>query len=129
MRSQELCGLLLALVAAAIGQSEALAGETADVEVGDASGPAPVRPCVDVRIGKAGGDRFDCLNAEMAQEADRAGGQQQVVQSIVDASLPSAPTRLGLYNQTATRERLGGNFGHSPYPQRPVYQSRNPLLH
>jgi hypothetical protein len=70
--------------------------------------------CVDVRIGDE--RYYNCLNrqleSEIPQKRFSAGGD-----APVDATMP-APA-AGLYDQAATREQLGKNFGHSSVPQRP----------
>ena len=99
------------------------------IEVGGSIPAAPATPCVGVRIGTATAGGYDCLNAQLAQQANQAGGGQSAMQAAVGASQPSSPTQLNLYNQAATRERLGGNFGKSPLPLRPSTVYHDPLTH
>lgn len=69
--------------------------------------------CVDVTIG---GDRsFSCLNASLERRA-RAAHRSAVIAGL---NAESPPTSLGLANETATRERMGGAFGHSAFVTRP----------
>jgi hypothetical protein len=86
--------------------------------------PAPAGDqCTTVSSGTA--TSFGCINAQekalVAQQkanTDAAGFNQN-----------SAPPRLGLYNQAATKEHLGDNFGHSVYPQQlPPPNYRSPLI-
>ena len=62
---------------------------------------------------------YDCLNSELAALVTRQGHQQNVQRMAVSSATPNTPTGQGLYNQTATRIRMGNTFGRSVYPQRP----------
>jgi hypothetical protein len=72
---------------------------------------------------------YDCLNAELTALVARQHNPQSVLRTVVSQSVPRTPTAQGLYNQTATRIRMGGNFGISVYPHRPSPNTRNPLIH
>ncbi len=85
--------------------------------------------CVDVKIGNDRSRYYDCLNGQMRQQAAHQANQQAVTQDAVSNSQPHSPTQMGLYNQAATRERLGSSFGHSVVPQRPQQKFVNPLVH
>lgn len=78
---------------------------------------------MDVTAGSA--ESYACLNQV---ERDLVARQKaQLNGTVLNAGSP-APS-LGLYNQAATREQYGGNFGHSAVPLRPpppVFA--NPLL-
>jgi hypothetical protein len=89
------------------------------------TGRAAAEPCAnDAASGYA------CVNAELAALVARQRPAQQLFDDVVDASLPQTPTAQGLFNQTAMRIRMGSNFGHSVYPQRPAPASfRPPLIH
>lgn len=93
------------------------------------SPPTSANLCVEAQVAgePVTGSRLDCLNAELARQARDGQGKQRLLELAVRQSLPTAPTELGLYNQTATRFRLGTGFGHSVYPQRPVPVFRNSL--
>ena len=75
--------------------------------------------CVDVRIGNESTGYLDCINAELRDVVAQQQGRQQVTQMAVQGSMPSAPSQVGVYNEAATRERLGTSFGNSVIPQRP----------
>ena len=68
--------------------------------------------CVDVRIGS---DRFyDCVNHDLRGMVPKRRFSAEDLPYPADAP----PTVLNLFNQAATRQRLGTAFGHSAYPQR-----------
>jgi len=90
--------------------------------------PAP-EVCVTATIGGDPNLYLNCLNQDLAHEAARQADRQAQLQAVVGNSLPSSPTGQGLFNETATHERLGTSFGHSVYPQRPPVQFTNPLVH
>ncbi len=71
--------------------------------------------CVDVKVGAA--QSYHCLNQQLGAVAHQAhnGTQQDAPYS---ARSPSNVT--GQFNEDATRERLGANFGHSVTPDRPA---------
>jgi hypothetical protein len=71
--------------------------------------------CVDVKVGTA--QSYHCLNQQLGAVARQAhdGTQQDAPYS---ATSPSNVT--GQFNEDATRERLGANFGHSVTPERPA---------
>ncbi len=79
--------------------------------------------CVDVQIGD---QRFyDCLNSHLRAVASARRPGLPEMPNAAGISAPAA----GLFNQAATRERMGTAFGLSVTPQRPpppVYA--NPLL-
>lgn len=94
----------------------------ANAEAGAADIPGQ-GACVDVQIGD---QRFyDCLNRHLRAVASR---RLPAMPEPPDAAGISAPA-AGMFNQAATRERMGTAFGHSVLAQRPsppVYA--NPLL-
>jgi hypothetical protein len=90
--------------------------------------PSP-KICVQIKIGKEQTGDFRCLNAMMQQLVDKEGTRQAVLQAALDGATALAPTQVGLFNVTATRERLGTAFGHSAFPQRPTPTYRVPLIH
>ena len=91
------------------------------------SPPAEAQPagqgCMSVTAGTA--VSLACINAQQ-----RALVQQH--QATIAATTPSqnsAPPSLGLFNQAATREHLGNNFGRSVVPQgAPPPNYANPLI-
>ena len=99
--------------------------------------PAKVSPlkdpstkvCVQIKIGTEQTADFRCLNAMLQQLVDKEGTRQAVLQAAQDGVTGLAPTQLGLFNVTATHERLGNAFGHSAFPQRPTPTYHVPLIH
>jgi hypothetical protein len=83
-------------------------------------GGKPSDPCVAVdAAGRHAGDA-DCA-AQKLQDAAKAA-QEHTGQGRDTANIPGATshdTRIGVANQTATKQRLGNNFGKSVLPQRP----------
>jgi hypothetical protein len=86
-------------------------------------GRGPAESCVDVRIGDE--LSYACLNQELEKLAPmkRYSAEQD---SPYSAGSP-APV-VGTFNQAATRERLGNNFGKSVVPQRPPAPVYTPQL-
>lgn len=76
--------------------------------------PAPAQPCTEVTAGSAKG--YACLNQQLGAIA-RNTQRPSSADAPYSATSPSNVT--GQYNQAATRERLGSNFGKSSQPQRP----------
>ena len=118
---------IAALIGAALATSQ---GQAADLpaKVSPNKDPSP-QICVQVKIGTEQTADFRCLNALMQRLVDREGTRQAVLQAAQDGVTALAPTQLGLFNVTATHERLGNAFGHSAFPQRPTPKFRVPLLH
>jgi hypothetical protein len=85
--------------------------------------------CVQVRIGTGQPTDFHCLNALLAKLVDQESTRQAALQAAQDGITHLAPTQLGLFNETATHERLGNAFGHSAFPQRPNQTFNVPLIH
>lgn len=78
----------------------------------------PGTNCTDVQVGSA--RSYDCVNAQLGAVAR---GQQKFSSDLnapVTASSPS--NTVGTFNEAATRERLGPNFGKSVQPYRPPAQ-------
>ena len=88
----------------------------------------PGRSCVTVQDAGASSTDFNCLNAELAAVVDDQAARNASLQLVVDAAAPASAPAMGLYNQAATRERLGSSFGHSVIPQRPPQVYSNPLI-
>lgn len=79
--------------------------------------------CVDVTVGSE--RSYACLNAALARTV--AAAHAPLANATVDAASP-AP-RTGLFNETATRERMGANYGRSAIPARdPKPNTVNPLF-
>jgi hypothetical protein len=82
-------------------------------------GPARAQPathesCVDVKVGSA--QSYACLNQRLGDVARQA---HQATQDDAPYDARSPANVTGQFNEEATRERLGANFGHSVTPQRP----------
>jgi hypothetical protein len=75
--------------------------------------------CVDVQVGTA--RSYECLNQQLhavARQAQRANGTLQTP----PYSATSPANQTGQFDEDATRERLGTNFGKSAIPARtPAY--------
>ena len=71
--------------------------------------------CVDVKVGSA--ESYACLNQKLGAEAAQAHAAASG-EAPYDAKSPGQVT--GQFNESATRNRLGANFGHSVTPQRPT---------
>ena len=79
------------------------------------SAPQNQQTCVDVKLGTA--QSYDCLNqqlSQMAHQATRPSSQD----APYSATSPGNVT--GQFNESATRDRLGTNFGKSVTPERPA---------
>ncbi len=71
--------------------------------------------CVDVQVGSA--QSYDCVNQQLravAREAQRTPG------AVAPYSTQSPGNVTGQFNEDATRERLGSNFGKSVTAPRPA---------
>ncbi len=71
--------------------------------------------CVDVQVGSA--QSYDCINQRLKAAAQAAPRTSSDTAAPYNATSPSNVT--GQFNESATRNRLGANFGHSVTPQRP----------
>ena len=72
--------------------------------------------CVDVQVGSA--QSYDCLNQQLQGAAQQAPRFSSDTSAPYGAASPSNVT--GQFNEGATRNRLGSNFGKSVTPERPV---------
>ena len=86
--------------------------------------PRPAAPtnCTDVQVGSA--QSYDCINAQLGAAANATARP-----SSQDAPLNSASpsNEVGTFNEGATRNRLGQNFGKSAVPYRPAPANPPPL--
>jgi len=83
--------------------------------------------CVGVKIGNESVDPLKCLNARLQAKVTTERKQTAETGSLLGTAVNQAPTADNLYNDTAARERLGDNFGKSPYPERPERSFPSPL--
>jgi hypothetical protein len=94
----------------------------ATLVAGQAGAQPAHESCVDVKVGTA--QSYDCLNQRLGALARQA---HQATQDDAPYSATSPGNITGQFNQDATRERLGSNFGHSVTPQRPAPATPAPL--
>jgi len=71
--------------------------------------------CVDVQVGAA--QSYACINQKLAAEAKEAHGSAANGGAVAGGIPPANQT--GQFNEDATRNRLGANFGKSVTPARP----------
>jgi hypothetical protein len=79
--------------------------------------------CVDVKVGTA--QSYACLNQQLGAVANQA---HRAEQDNAPAAATSPGNVTGQFNQDATRERLGSNFGRSVTPQRPAAANPPPIM-
>ncbi|SHI25357.1 hypothetical protein [Pollutimonas bauzanensis] len=113
---------LITLAAAVLLSAPALAAEPG----ASAKPAASPGACVDVEVGGYRALSYDCLSRQMAPTENRAPGNPALASEDI---AKQAPNRLGLFNQSATSNRMGNQFGKSAFPQRPpAAQGASPLL-
>ena len=78
--------------------------------------PATHQTCVDVQVGSA--QSYDCLNQQLQGVARQAPRFSSDTNAPYGAGSPGNVT--GQFNEGATRNRLGSNFGKSVSPERPA---------
>ncbi len=83
---------------------------------GEAAAQPSQQTCVDVKVGSA--QSYSCLNQQLGAAARQAHEAAGGTAAPYDATSPGNVT--GQFNESATRNRLGANFGHSVTPQRPA---------
>ncbi len=85
---------------------------------------APHQTCVDVKVGTT--QSYDCLNQALGAVA----AQSPHFTAAADApySATSPPNATGQFTESATRNRLGANFGKSVTPQRPPTAAPGPAF-
>ncbi len=72
--------------------------------------------CTDVQVGSA--QSYDCINAKLGAVAHSTERFSSEADAPVTSSSPS--NVVGTFNEGATRNRLGQNFGKSAIPYRPA---------
>jgi hypothetical protein len=84
----------------------------------------PAQNCVDVTVGNA--QSYDCINQQLGALAAQ---QHRAAAAETDApySATSPANVTGQFDEAATRNRLGRNFGHSVTPERPAANVASPL--
>ena len=110
----------------------AAAGLTCVLGALGSPGPAAAQSdehlCVGVRIGDDTSGYYDCLNQELKTDVVKARRQSEQLAEIRAHTGPQTDNEMGLYNQAATRMRMGKNFGNSAFPQRPTRSFNAPLF-
>jgi hypothetical protein len=81
-----------------------------------AAGPQPDQTCVDVAVGSA--QSYECINQQLGALAAQ---QHRAAAPDAPATATSPANATGQFDEAATRNRLGRNFGHSVTPERPAY--------
>lgn len=80
--------------------------------------PTPPANCINTEVNGYQALSYECLSQQMADpdSAARARREQELDSAAISWR---PPNQLGLYNQSATRIRLGTSFGNSVEAQRP----------
>ncbi|MDC3929300.1 hypothetical protein [Pseudomonas aeruginosa] len=80
--------------------------------------PTPPANCINTEVNGYQALSYECLSRQMADpdSAARARREQELDSAAI---VRRPPNQLGLYNQSATRIRLGTSFGNSVEAQRP----------
>ena len=80
--------------------------------------PTPPANCINTEVNGYQALSYECLSQQMTDpdSAARARREQELDSAAI---VRRPPNQLGLYNQSATRIRLGTSFGNSVEAQRP----------
>lgn len=84
--------------------------------------PVTQQTCVDVQVGTA--QSYECLNQKLQAATQNTQRFSSDTSAPYSAASPSNVT--GQFNESATRNRLGANFGKSVTPQRPAVVFTSP---
>ena len=76
----------------------------------------PAQACIDVQIGNDRTAFLECLNSSFERHVRQ---EHQTPQPEAPIGVKSSPTQLGIFNETAARQRMGNAFGVTAVPQRP----------
>jgi hypothetical protein len=98
---------------AAFGLGLAFAIATPGLAQPATDGTAAKGPCVDVRVGSD--ESYACLSRELQKLIP----QERASSADAPISATSPAPQVGTFNEAATRQFLGSNFGKSAIPQRP----------
>ena len=82
-------------------------------------------PCVEVQIDQDTTSRLDCLNSALRHSVEHERNTP-LPQAPLDAK--SASNKVGTFNDTAARQKMGNAYGVSSQPQRPKSTFTSPLL-
>jgi len=80
------------------------------------AGPQTDQSCVDVAVGSA--QSYECINQQLGTLAAQ---QHRAATPDAPPTATSPANITGQFDEAATRNRLGRNFGHSVTPERPAY--------
>lgn len=96
----------------------------------DRKAPVHGEVCVSVPGADDPGSRFNCLNAELVRSVNEQGDRAQLQQFAAGTPAAVPANQPGLFNQSAIKQTLGSNFGHSAHPARPVQSGgASPVIH
>lgn len=116
----------LAAFPATLGLLVTLALVTTQTHAEEQEHDTPV--CIDVTVDGYKVMSYECLGYQMTNPQGSVAARKNLEGMSVPLA-QRAPNQTGLYNQSATRTRMGANFGKSAFPQRPVENvPRSPLL-
>jgi len=92
----------------------------------DAASDGSAASCIDVVVNGEHIPSYDCLTQKLMP---KAGGKPQPTPEMTSQAIVGKPSnQLGLFNYTATSNRMGNTFGTSVYPQRPPAAPAVPVL-
>ncbi|ATQ44564.1 hypothetical protein [Caulobacter mirabilis] len=84
--------------------------------------PRPADPatvCVQVEVAGSRAGHLDCAAATLQEAGRLAQSRARAAFDSPVVGVRSPDIAKGVASQAALRQRLGSNFGRSPYPQRP----------
>lgn len=82
--------------------------------------------CIDVVVNGEHIPPYECLTQKLMP---KTSGKAQPVAEMTSQTIVGKPSnQLGLFNYTATSNRMGNTFGTSVYPQRPPATPTVPVL-
>jgi hypothetical protein len=88
----------------------------------DGGKPAPpAASCMDVEVNGYRALPYDCYQQLMSPPAGTAAAGNPLTQFDADISRRQ-PNQIGLYSQSALKNRMGNTLGKSALPQRPAKQ-------
>lgn len=76
-----------------------------------------VPSCISVEVNGSRSPSYDCLSRMMTPPDDAASHSLPQFDSA--EVINRGGNQLGLFNRAATQIRMGSNFGHSVYPNKP----------
>lgn len=81
-------------------------------------GNAPSASCIEVEVNGERAPSFSCLTQKMSPTAPPH--RPPAASELASEAIVQRPSnQLGLFNRSATSQRMGNTFGTSVYPQRP----------